>query len=258
MWRLLRIVMLLTVLALVAGITWVDRQRTTDWDRPLRVGVFPINGDGRAATDRYIATLNSEQFEPIARFFSREAQRFGLAIAEPFRMQLEPKVLDLPPRLERDRGLLSTVWWSLRIRYYAWRAAGRSTATIRMFVLYHDPSRTRVVPHSLGLQKGLLGIVYAFAEPQMAGANNIVIAHELLHTVGATDKYDPRSNLPLFPQGYGEPAAEPRYPQESAELMAGRLAVSAQEAVMPVDLDEVVIGSATAAEIRWPAAEPAR
>jgi hypothetical protein len=85
----------------------------------------------------------------------------------------------------------------------------------------------------------------------MAAQNNIVVAHEVLHTLGASDKYDPASNLPLFPEGYGEPQAEPRYPQRLAEIMAVRRAMAPTEAAMPDALDQVVVGPATAAEINW-------
>jgi hypothetical protein len=101
------------------------------------------------------------------------------------------------------------------------------------------------------MQKGLLGVVHTFAQRSMAGSNSIVIAHELLHTLGATDKYDPASGAPLFPIGFAEPDRNPRYPQEKAEIMAGRRAVSAQDAEMPETLRAVMIGPATAAEIRW-------
>jgi hypothetical protein len=120
-----------------------------------------------------------------------------------------------------------------------------------MFVLYHDPATTPSVPHSLGLQKGLLGVVYAFADRDMTGSNNIVIAHELLHTVGASDKYHAGDDRPLFPAGYADPQQEPLYPQERAEVMAGRRMLSEQEWDMPHGLREVVVGPETAAEIRW-------
>ena len=63
---------------------------------------------------------------------------------------------------------------------------------------------SRVATRS-GLQKGLIGVVNAFASDEQAAQNNVVIAHELLHTVGATDKYDPRTNQPSHPDGYAEP-----------------------------------------------------
>jgi hypothetical protein len=107
------------------------------------------------------------------------------------------------------------------------------------------------VPHSLGLQKGLLGVVYAFADRDMTGSNNIVIAHEFLHTVGATDKYDPGDDRPSFPDGYADPDQQPLFPQEHTEVMAGRRMLSGQEWEMPTGLGQVVIGPQTATEINW-------
>ena len=60
---------------------------------------------------------------------------------------------------------------------------------IRLFVIYYDPKTTETLQHSLGLEKGMIGVVNALASESMAGWNNVVVAHELLHTVGATDKY---------------------------------------------------------------------
>ena len=74
MWRMIRIAVLLVVLVLAAGITWVDRVRTTKWADTLWIGIFPVNGDGRPETDRYIGTLTREQFADIEQFFSREAR----------------------------------------------------------------------------------------------------------------------------------------------------------------------------------------
>ncbi len=120
-----------------------------------------------------------------------------------------------------------------------------------MFVLYHDPAISERVPHSLGLQKGLIGVVHAFADRRMQGQNNIVITHETLHTVGATDKYNLDNGEPIYPDGYAEPERSPRYPQPKAEIMAGQLALSATEHEMPDGLPEVVVGPRTATEIGW-------
>ena len=85
----------------------------------------------------------------------------------------------------------------------------------------------------------------------MKQQNHVVIAHELLHTVGASDKYDAVSNQPLFPAGYADPEQRPRYPQRRAEIMAGRMATSAASFRDAQRLKEVVIGEATAREIKW-------
>jgi hypothetical protein len=144
--------------------------------------------------------------------------------------------------------------WSLRLRYWVWRVSrhAREPEDVRVFVLFHDPAITPTVPHSLGLAQGLIGVVYAFAAPTMDGENNIVIAHELLHTVGATDKYDAVNDAPRFPDGFGDPQQEPLFPQRYAELMAGRRMLDAARWEQATSLDEVLIGRATALEIRWP------
>jgi len=72
-----------------------------------------------------------------------------------------------------------------------------------------------------------------------------------MHTLGATDKYDPVSGRPIFPDGYAKPGQTPRYPQYFAELMAGRIANSATTATIPSSLDEVLIGALSAREINW-------
>jgi hypothetical protein len=149
--------------------------------------------------------------------------------------------------------LIGTAWWSLKLRWFAWRQAtvSRAPPRVRLFVLYHDPTTLKSVPDSHGMQKGLIGVVHAFALRPMAGSNSIVITHELLHTLGATDKYDPSTGAPLFPIGFADPDRKPLYPQDEAEIMAGRRALSAQDAEMPAALSAGVVGPATALEIRW-------
>jgi hypothetical protein len=161
---------------------------------------------------------------------------------------------ETPPPRDAAAGVPATAIWSLRLRYWAWRVSGHAQEPedIRMFVLYHDPALTSSVPHSLGLRQGLIGVVYAFAAPEMDGSNDVVIAHELLHTVGATDKYDAVSDAPRFPDGFGDPAQQPLYPQLSAEVMAGRRLLAPNSWQQADSLDEVVIGPVTALEIRWP------
>ena len=202
-------------------------------------------------TGQYIAALDREQFTAIEEFFAVEAGEYGVTLEQPVKVVLYPAVNELPPRLPPAAGVAGTIWWSLKLRYYTWQQAGATPADIRVFVLYHDPEKTSTVPHSLGLQAGLLGVVYAYADESLDEPNNVVIAHEVLHTLGATDKYDPATNQPLFPQGYGEPDAEPRFPQALAEIMAGRIAISDDEADMPDGLGDVLVGPETATEIRW-------
>jgi hypothetical protein len=252
--KTLRILILMLVLLAVALTTWQDRYLSTRWHEPLYVAIYPIAADASAVTQTYLAALDAEHFKPIDRFFAREADRYHLRTSEPIRTRLRTELHSRPPQRALDAGLLATAVWSLRLRYWAWRVSGHvhEPEDIRMFVLYHDPALTPSVPHSLGLTKGLIGVVYAFAAPDMTGANNVVIAHELLHTVGATDKYRFSDDAPRFPEGFGDPLQSPLYPQQTAEVMAGRRMLAADRWQQAESLDEVVIGPATALEIRWP------
>jgi hypothetical protein len=250
----LRVAVLLLVLLLVALRTWQDRYLSTRWHHPLYVAIYPIAADDSPVTRKYLAALDVERFKPIDRFLGREAERYHLDTNEPVRTRLRAELQERPPSRTASAGLLATALWSLRLRYWAWRVSGhaREPEDIRMFVLYHDPALTPTVPHSLGLSKGLIGVVYAFAAPEMNGENNVVIAHELLHTVGASDKYRFVDDAPCFPDGYGDPAQMPLYPQLMSEVMAGRRMLAPDKWQQAVNLDEVVIGPATAQEIRWP------
>jgi hypothetical protein len=251
--RTLRILILLAILVLVAASTWLTRLRTTSWEFPLRVAIFPINADASEATNRYIRELKPEVFDPIAEFMRREAARYGLALRTPVEMFLAPQINRVPPPPPFGGNALRNILWSLQIRYWAWvnAAFDGPKPHVRMFVLYHDPERVTRVGHSLGLQKGLIGVVNAFASQAQAAQNDVVIAHELLHTLGATDKYDPQTDRPLFPDGYAEPEQRPLLPQKYGEIMAGRVPITEERAEMPDSVEQVLIGVKTAREINW-------
>lgn len=254
MWKSLRILVLLLVLAVVAGQQLLDRLTTQGWKETLWVGVFPLNADGSDAAQRYIEQLTPQDFADIEAFFTREAQRHGVHLATPVHVELYPQGTVLPPVLPAHAGPVRRACWTLQLRWFAFRhtnAPGQAPSRVRIFVLYHDPATLERVPDSHGLQKGLVGVVHAFADDSMSGSNDMVIAHELLHTLGASDKYDRASGLPLFPQGFADREQQPLYPQEDTEIMAGRRPVTPALAQVPRDLRHVVVGPETALEIRW-------
>jgi hypothetical protein len=251
--RILRIGLLLFVLVAVAQGAWTARARTTDWKEPLRVVVYPINGDRSAAADRYIPSLARDGFEPLALFMREQARIYGLPLRAPVEVYLAPRVDATPPEPPQQGNRVEVMLWSLQLRFWAWRHDGYSGPKphVRMFVRYFAPLPNARLQHSVGLRQGLIGVVNAFASADMEGGNQVVIAHELLHTFGATDKYDPVSNQPLFPDGYAEPNVAPLLPQSKAEVMAGRIPLSETRAETPRGLDETMIGVKTAREISW-------
>jgi hypothetical protein len=253
MWRNLRIAILLLILGIAAWSNWYDRLSTTDWDETLYIGVFPVAVADDEATRAHIESLSDDALADIEQFLNREARRYEITLERPVSVELYPQVEEKPPERASD-SVLQNMWWSLKLRMYARRAvraSGKPPPQIRVFVLYHDPAYTHAVPHSVGMQKGLVGVVHAFAARHMTSRNNVVIAHEILHTLGATDKYDPQTLAPLYPSGYAEPELEPLHPQTFTEIMGGRYAIDAHTFEMPDSLREVLVGPATALEIRW-------
>jgi len=250
--RAMRITILLFLLFGLGFNVWLTKWRVGSWDRPLWVVIHPICGDASPGTRAYVDSLTPEEYAPVADFFAAEAKRYSLKIEEPFNLVLAPRLDKLPPQIPDQPTPLSMILWSLKLRLWAWRIdkANAAVQDIQLFVLYFDKART-LVDQSYVMQKGYIGVVHAYAAPKLKGKNNIVIAHELLHLAGAADKYNPANELPVYPDGYADPDARPRYPQTQAEIMAGSIPVSATKSEMPDSLDETVIGPATAREINW-------
>lgn len=250
----IRVSILLVVLAIVAIYTNEQRYSSQSWKDPLEVVVFPINAEGSESIDRFIQKLDDKDFAEIDRFTARTSKKYYLRTRAPTRTRIGPQVMVLPPANPNpDANLFQVIIWSLKYRYWAWKNTPDEESNfhrVRMFVLYHAAISGRELQHSYGMNKGLLGLVHAFASTELQGQNNLVIAHEMLHTVGATDKYD-GDGEPVFPEGYAEPDKERRYPQRRAEIMAGRIPINSNESNMPTSLRKCVVGNLTAQEIRW-------
>ncbi len=255
MFRRIRILLLLLVLLFLGLGTLIDRVYLARWNAPVVVALYPINADSSMASETYLAKLKPDDFAPIENFFREEAQEYKVTLARPIEVTLAPSLKAVPPKPPTDNpSVLEIMVWSLRLRWWAWQTPPSPpgpTPRVRLFLLYHDPATHSVLEHSTGLAKGKLGIVNLFAAPKASEANAVIIAHELLHTLGATDKYDLTTTQPSFPLGYAEPEASPRFPQRLAEVMGGRIPLSAAESRIPDSLSEVIVGATTAAEIGW-------
>jgi len=251
--RTIRITILLLVLFFVSMNTWLTQLRSTDWDESLWVVVYPVNGDNSPATQTYIDRLSRDDFRSIESFLGTESKRYGIPIRDPVTVRLAAQVVDHPPVPPVDGSTLSVMLFSLKLRYWAYINDNFDgpKPDVRMFVVYYNPDTHNTLRHSLGIQKGMIGVVNAYARHDLAQRNNVVIAHEFLHTLGASDKYDRTNNQPIYPDGYAEPDRTPLHPQRKAEIMAGRIPLSDQQAVMPESFTTSSIGAKTAREIRW-------
>lgn len=253
MLKIIRIVFWIAVVVTGLFQLW-DGYRALQWRTPLHVALYPVNADGSEEVDTYIASLNEEDFDVLEQFFNREARKYQLGIAQPIIFHLGPRIQDVPAAPPAVGGSwLDILIWSLKFRWYSWHHQPEVgvPVDISLYLLYHDASQNKRLQHSTALQKGRIGRVNLFAAASQHDMNTVVIAHELLHTLSATDKYDLATNKPLFPQGYAEPYMEPRYPQSHAEIMAGRIPLQEHRSRMAKHLNEAVIGRPTAREIGW-------
>jgi len=251
--KAIRIIILLLILASVAQGAWLARTQSVEWKHVLPVNIYLINGDGSATAADYLRSLKVEDFKPVEVFMRDEAARYSRSAHASIDIRLAGKIGSLPPEPPRNGSALDVIVWSLKMRWWAYRNAETvgPGPQIKMFLLYFDPAQNKQMAHSTGLQKGLIGRVNLFANRDMALKNNVVVTHEFLHTLGATDKYDLSTNQPLFPDGYANPDLKPPMPQRFAEIMAGRIPLSRTEAEIPPSLEDALIGNKTAQEIRW-------
>lgn len=252
MFKQLRILFALLILLFVAVSTTLTRYRSTDWNDSLWVYIYPVNGDLTTKTANYIRSLNERSFHDIERFMAREALRYRDIKEKPIQITVAPEVTEKPPMPPYGGNFLQVAYWSMTMRYWAWTHNSHTgpKPDIQIYVVYYDPDIYDSVGHSFGLQKGLVGVINAYASRRDSKRNNVIIAHELLHTLGATDKYDLSNNQPVYPIGYADPDKVPRYPQSRAELMGGRIPLSPRKAEQPDHLRQVIIGPLTALEIR--------
>lgn len=251
--RQVRILLLLLALTAAVYAHQAEPDRIPAWDRPLVVGIYPHNADGSQAAADYLRALRPGQFQEIEAFMAGAAGAHGLLLERPFVLRLaEPSERHAPPTPPPEGSLAADLRWALNLRLWRWRFDRQGLdPDIVLVVHYHAPTTQPMFMHSVGILDLRMAVANLLAHEQLDAHNNVVLAHELLHTVGATDLYNPLSALPVFPQGYAEPDLYPRYPQQQAELMAGRLPLRPGQAREAHGLNETTIGPRTATEIGW-------
>ena len=243
------------LLAILVGVIWLavtDRTPAPpDWDEALKVVIYPHNADGSDAAERFIAEQKPEDFEPITDFFTEQAARYELPIARPFELLMGPPLASAPRSPPRSGNFLERLRWGLSIRWWQFRFRDHDNNPDIIVIAHHfAPENRPSMPCPVAIDEYRLVIANLVAgEPDCQGL--VIIAHEILHTVGASDLHDLYTLIPRFPEGYAEPDREPRYPQTHAELMAPRIPIAPYSEKEAHSFDEVVIGQTTAREIGW-------
>jgi hypothetical protein len=113
-----------------------------------------------------------------------------------------------------------------------------------------QPGRAARFVEGVGEAGGEVGVVSVDLDVSMVQAAWTAVIHEVLHTLGASDKYD-ASGRALYPDGFAEPARVPPYPQRLAEIMVGEIPLAPDRGKLPLTLDQVRVGASTAREIGW-------
>jgi hypothetical protein len=252
----IRVTLLLLVLAgvlLWAVNDWWRRRERQAWTHPLRVALVLVEREAIAPAT--LSALSSRAFE-LERRLNREFERHGGAGIVPFSVVVKGPVsasLDPPHVTEQD------VWGLARHSYALWRwtrdVDRRGGVEWRGYdariYLVLRPSRGELnFVEGESEDGGRVGVAEADVDDGMLDLALFVAAHELFHTLGASDKYDATGHA-VFPAGFAEPERVPLYPQRGAELMARNLPLSPTSERPPETLTELWIGSETAREIGW-------
>jgi hypothetical protein len=187
-----RVFILVLILLGVSVEALLTSNHLQDWSSTLNVAVFPINADGSAASRGFIDALKESDFAPIEEYFGEQSRQYGVPQARPIRIYLGSEIVKQPPERPAKPGFFSSIYWSLAMRYWVRRNTPsiHVRPDIRVFALYFDPAKYKRLPDSTGLAKGQIGMAYLFADRSSNGGNHLVMTHEMLHTLGAKDKYD--------------------------------------------------------------------
>lgn len=252
----MRVTVLLTILVGVALYAWRDyerRQARNDWTQTLEVAIVFVEREPVSAAAIETAKLRADD---LATLLGDEMSRYRAGLP-PFRFTVfGPTPYRDPPPEAGEPGFFSDA----RFAWQLWRftskvddAAGVSDRTFdaRIYVVVTPPRNAKKKQiEGASQQGGKIGVVEVELDETMVDFALFVAAHELFHTLGASDKYDASGNV-LVPDGLPEPDLAPVFPQRYVELMARHRAVGPGLTKPPKSLGELRIGPTTAREIGW-------
>ena len=230
----------------------MTERRLASWERPIWVTLYPVVDENKPGVLAFAKARQIDDFQPINQFLSSELRRFGVDLTMPLHFQLAPVSFEKPPSLPERHSPAAVALWSLKMRWWAWRrerVGDLIAPDIQIFLIYHQPGQHSEMQMSVGMRKGRYGLVKAYTGNDNRSYNLVVITHELLHVLGATDKYAFGSGDPIFPDGYADPGQIPLFPQTRAEIMGGVIPLTSSRYIIPKSLEQCRIGELTAKEI---------
>jgi hypothetical protein len=258
---LVRVSILLFVLFCVVLYAIADlrsRRARNAWERTVDVAIVLVHVEGRAKVDSDAVVALQARIPALEERLAEEASRHGRPkTPRPFHFRLfGPVISAAPPPTPASEGAVDLAKQALESK--RWCGAVDPLAGVvpdhwdtRIYVAARKPaSETRSFVEGQSEQDGRIGVVDVELDATMADLTLFVVTHELMHTLGATDKYDADGRAKA-PEGLAEPNRAPLYPQRYAEVMARNRPVSATQEKVIASLDELAVGPATAKEIGW-------
>lgn len=249
-----RVTLLLCVLAVVVLYAVRDvlaRHARTEWRRSLDVAFVLVTEPG--VEPAAVAALHSRLPDLAARLTS-ELHRYRPDAPSPFAFTLYGPTPHSEPLPVPEDGLLGAARYAFALHRFTGDIDGRLGLPkrgfdARLYLVLSAPT-DRAVVEGMSEHGGRVGLARAELDTDNVDMALFVAAHELFHTLGATDHYGP-DGLALVPGGLAEPDRSPLYPQAFAEIMARNRPVSATSEERPASLAELAVGPSTAREVGW-------
>ena len=214
---------------------------------------YGSNEPGQGRTLRDLAPwLNAE----FSRYSGNPDERFRVDIRGPFAVDV-----NAPTLAETGDSWFTRMVRAVQYpRYFQQLAADHGVDadryTVKVYVIYGG-SQYDMASHSRGSETGRVAVVYVSLDELNPGYPLATIAHEIGHTLGADDNYDPDTSRAIHPEGFVEPFSKPLFPQSFAELMAVDIPISRTGEMEVATLDQIRVGHSSAAGMGWISSEQA-
>ncbi len=256
-WRVGLLVAVLIVVAAWAGGVQKFRRSRAHWNRPLEVAIVLLAPAGidEARVARLRDALGDLDGRLSAEFLRYRTGgppfSFSLVGPIPFEGAL-PFTPESPGIVDRARHAWR-LWRTLR-GIHAASGFDPKPYDARIYLVLEPATSSGGAVTTFAEGSGDVGGEVGFVRAA-AGSNDAVlaltaVAHELLHCLGATDKYD-ASGHAVLPDGLAEPELSPQLPQRYAEWMVGEVPTGPGQGRLPSSLAELRVGPVTAREIGW-------
>lgn len=250
-----RVAVLLSVLFIVVLYALANirsRRARNDWSRPLNIAIVLVR-DG--AVDAAAVDAMRARVPVLEGRLAEELHRYRAAPDRPFYFVLRGPVelrAKLPaPASDSTLDLAKHAWaisrWVSDVDARAGLHGGAFDARVYAVVRAPTSEKVRFV-EGASEQGGRIASLEVDLDEAMVDFALFVSAHELFHTLGAVDKYDP-TGVTIVPDGLADPSAP--FPQKFAEIMARGRVIKPGVDELPDSLDLLRVNAVTAREIGW-------